>query len=144
MRQITCAGYDYMKIMVAELKAQLDELTALEMNSELAECRGQPNANRTVAIECKPQNQPAAESGTAAQKARFNPFDRAGKLDAFGQTPFDGQTATVVEPTSSDPVAPQRKKHKNSPTVRKKQAIKEDNRALGKSIFSLLDAEVIR
>ena len=39
MKVITCASYDYMKLMVAELKSQLDELNSQELSNELSRCK---------------------------------------------------------------------------------------------------------
>lgn len=45
MKVITSASYDYMKLMVAELKSQLDELNSQELSSELSRCKTRADSN---------------------------------------------------------------------------------------------------
>ena len=103
MKAITCASYDYMKLMVAELKSQLDELSSHELANELADCKhksdetdlfGQTPFNSTAGHTTHPTsaiNPTTDHSNPLAlntkPKGRSNPFDKevADTLDPFGQ-----------------------------------------------------------
>lgn len=102
MKCITHASYEYMKVIVNELKAQLDELNAQELSMELRECKTREPSS------LDPFGQDPFElvvvgigndAGSTAQSARVNPFgtkpapgagkdlfERSGDhLDPFGQ-----------------------------------------------------------
>lgn len=92
MRVITCASYDYMKIMVAELKAQLDDLTSQELSKELEYCKKEPDSRQTSASAlAAPSLKASAKEGSPnfqrQSKTRANPFDshKTTELDVFGQ-----------------------------------------------------------
>jgi len=109
MKAITCAGYDYMRLMVAELKSQLDDLTALELSNELADCKTSPSSS-PFSVESSSEATPVAVHGkvnfdshtdlnlfsafetttSESSKHRKNPFDTdiakdLSELDPFGQ-----------------------------------------------------------
>ena len=100
MKVITCASYDYMRLMVAELKAQLDELTTSELSQELKDCKARPQGSTDLldlqlsdgALAATDAQANPSTHGTvstvASTRVRLNPFDvlaPSGDLDPFGQ-----------------------------------------------------------
>lgn len=78
MKCITRASYAYMKVIVNELKAQLDELNAQELSAELRGCKTRDSGSRdpfdqdTFGAATKDVATAASSGG---QAARVNPFD---------------------------------------------------------------------
>ena len=85
MKAITCAGYEYMKLMVAELQRQLDEL-------QLAPNAVHRHTSNTITKGLQ-QNSLidfTRDSQSAGRQARANPFDNnAETQDLFGAVPFN-------------------------------------------------------
>ena len=89
MKAITCANYDYMKLMVAELQQQLDEINS-------APDTEQPGATGGSALNLVDLSVPdLKESSSSNGRHRPNPFGFVNPsnysesgLDAFGATPF--------------------------------------------------------
>lgn len=116
MKAITCAGYDYMRLLVAELKSQLDELNAHELSAELAGCKTKDVSDKPARPTVPPNHELMSlafeqSSVTADYKsaARLNPFDRLAEdgdsdsaVDPFGQVSFEKEG--VVGPTCSGSV----------------------------------------
>lgn len=108
MKAITCASYDYMKLMVSELKAQLDELNSQELSSELSRCKTRadgldpfdqppfvPQVPHVERIDLEgsgestgSNNSTTSDGSQALSRPRINPFDRNNKKDAFNMDPF--------------------------------------------------------
>ena len=90
MKAITCAGYEYLKLMVTELQRQLDEVTMLNTNSlrwsnsqsETDSRKSTPNDNAALIDISNPDH-------FSGRQPRVNPFNKEASLDQFGATPFN-------------------------------------------------------
>ncbi len=91
MKAITCANYDYMRLMVSELQRQLDELTLEQAAGGSAPW----NKNGSTKNSTPPSQlvDLSSFSGNSANQARFNPFNSgtagSDNVDMFGATPFN-------------------------------------------------------
>ena len=99
MKAITCANYDYMKLMVAELQRQLDEINN-EPDFDQSDTSGHSSQN-LVDLSVPDITEPRGSGEQQSQSSqRRNPFgfvnynDSPGSgLDAFGATPFQPGTS---------------------------------------------------
>ncbi len=89
MKSITCANYDYMKLMVSELQRQLDDL-----NSQQDDDTGRVVRNLVDLSVPDSSSLGATASATNQSSQRQNPFGFVNtgsgfvNMDAFGATPF--------------------------------------------------------
>lgn len=114
MKAITCAGYDYMKLMVAELQRQLDELNSSKNNftqqwditSGASAAGGISTAGSTGPVVSSTRGQgllvdlsvPESPPKHSHQMSRHNPFNEMDdNLDLFGATPFVTDGSTVKQ-----------------------------------------------
>lgn len=77
MKALTCAGYEYMKLMVAELQRQLEELEESQGKVVVQE-NGQMTGNRTGSGGLDASIKAAADQQPKAPPRRHNPFNRPG------------------------------------------------------------------
>ncbi|XP_013398162.1 sesquipedalian-1-like [Lingula anatina] len=117
MKAITSAGYEYMKLMVAELNRQLEELNRTPDASSLEVIPKRSSAPAVAVgslIDFGGENSQAAASNyeTASAK-RFNPFNQElSPVDEFGARPFNPTSEFLSKSkdrSDSAPVAPPRK-----------------------------------
>lgn len=76
MKAITCANYEYMKLMVNELQRQMDDL----------------NLEQAAAPKPRPKPPRPRTGPLVMDKARQNPFDAV--TDAFGAVPFNAESVS--------------------------------------------------
>ena len=100
MKTITCAGYEFMKLMVAELQRHLDELNMSSCsNTSPADVRASaiPSDPWSAAPTQTDKLVDVAASGDDTKNRRYNPFNATdGAVDLFGAQPF------CAEPTASN------------------------------------------
>lgn len=80
MKALTCAGYEYMKLMVAELQRQLEELESSQSSDK---DKGTSSAGRNG--RGSDMERPAEQQQPKAPPRRHNPFNRPG-MEVNGQT----------------------------------------------------------
>ncbi len=102
MKAVACAGYDYMKLLVAELQRQVDDVNIEQQRSNVPPvppARRPKDRNSTNADRQSKENQnllvdlsPSDSDQQQYASARVNPFNDLSRtsteLDAFGATPF--------------------------------------------------------
>ena len=94
MKAITCAGYEYMKLMVSELQTQLDELSTENNMGLVTGGRGQPTSISQIASPSGLVDVSLNSSRSVTPSERFNPFNTPGSQDSdmsdpFGTPPFN-------------------------------------------------------
>ncbi|XP_067929366.1 sesquipedalian-1-like isoform X2 [Watersipora subatra] len=135
MKAITCASYDYMKLMVAELKSQLDDLSSEELANELADCKEQDPSvdvfgHKPFTVPDTPMIQ-TLEIGGADQiplpteqkpKARLNPFGSSvsNPLDPFDLVLSQAEPVGVHNSEQASLEVPKARKKKSSPKLSRK------------------------
>ena len=107
MKSITCAGYEYMKLMVAELQRHLDELNMTKLKLSNPATSPQNTRSMTHTLSSDPWPTAAPSSGRQTSKLvdiappaeetktrRYNPFDVTdATVDMFGAQPFCSEEA---------------------------------------------------
>ncbi|XP_014674240.1 PREDICTED: sesquipedalian-1-like [Priapulus caudatus] len=81
MRRVACAGYDYVKTMVAELQRQLEELEDAERETDAARPGDDP-----AATQGSDGSLTSSSSSSRGGRPRFNPFNKipaVGEADIF-------------------------------------------------------------
>ena len=108
MKALACAGYDYMKVMVAELQRQLDEVNASKNGRQWASSLADGAKSKNVDFDIDASNGAAGPRVSSqrgqgllvdlsvpdspakhSQQSRHNPFNEMDEdLDLFGAVPF--------------------------------------------------------
>ena len=113
MKAVTCANYEYMKLMVSELQQKLDEINAEQavaadwskINESTAKSKS--SSNGPALIDLGEPVQSSQHSSSGVSQNRFNPFNPSSdrksaksleEVDAFGAVPF------VPNPAPHSPV----------------------------------------
>ena len=105
MKTITCAGYEFMKLMVAELQRHVDELnmSGSSKTSPVASVRASAIASDPWSAVPKQTNKlvDVAASGDNAKNRRCNPFNTPpdGSVDLFGAQPFCAESTATTSRT---------------------------------------------
>ena len=112
MKAITCANYDYMKLMVSELQQKLDEFNAEQAvaapwSKSGSPSGAKPKSNSTASEKLIDLGSSVdSQSSSTTPQSRFNPFNTSGPsaaaaatadsnlVDLFGSTPFKPESGS--------------------------------------------------